>query len=59
MTETPITDILIVGAGPVGLTLINDLARRGIACRIIEQEATYHTGRAGCCGPWQLYTSPG
>src|SRR5216683_684262 len=51
MTEIPITDVLIVGAGPVGLTLACDLARRGIACRIIDQEATYHTGRAGGLSP--------
>ncbi|GGJ71672.1 FAD-dependent monooxygenase [Streptomyces brasiliensis] len=29
-------DILIVGAGPTGLTLAIDLARRGVACRVIE-----------------------
>ncbi|MHA6764151.1 FAD-dependent monooxygenase [Streptacidiphilus sp. PAMC 29251] len=31
------TSVLIVGAGPTGLTLACDLARRGIAVRIIEQ----------------------
>jgi 2-polyprenyl-6-methoxyphenol hydroxylase-like FAD-dependent oxidoreductase len=51
MTETPITDVLILGARPVGLMLASDLARRGIACRIIDQEATYHTGRAGGLSP--------
>ncbi len=29
-------DVLIVGAGPVGLTLANDLLRRGISCRLID-----------------------
>ncbi len=38
MTE----DILIVGAGPTGLMLANQLARRGVAARIIDR----HTGPA-------------
>jgi len=33
MTET----VLIIGAGPTGLTMACELARRGIACRIIDQ----------------------
>jgi 2-polyprenyl-6-methoxyphenol hydroxylase-like FAD-dependent oxidoreductase len=32
-------DVLIVGAGPVGLLLACDLARRGIAARIIDRNA--------------------
>jgi 2-polyprenyl-6-methoxyphenol hydroxylase-like FAD-dependent oxidoreductase len=32
------TDVLIVGAGPTGLTLAVDLGRRGINCTIIEQK---------------------
>ena len=32
------TQVLIVGAGPVGLTLAYDLGRRGILCTIVEQK---------------------
>ena len=32
------TDVLIVGAGPTGLTLAIDLGRRGIRCTIVEQK---------------------
>ena len=33
------TQVIIVGAGPVGLTLAIDLGRRGIACVLVEQKA--------------------
>jgi 2-polyprenyl-6-methoxyphenol hydroxylase-like FAD-dependent oxidoreductase len=36
-------DVLIVGAGPTGLTLAGDLARRGIDCRIIERAEQHGT----------------
>ena len=41
VTETP---ILIVGAGPVGLSLASELGRRGVHCLIIEQSdgVIYH-----------------
>ena len=32
------TEVLIVGAGPTGLTLAIDLGRRGIRCTIVEQK---------------------
>ncbi|HUR06974.1 MAG TPA: FAD-dependent monooxygenase, partial [Nonomuraea sp.] len=41
------TDVLIVGAGPTGLTLACDLTRRGVACRIIEQATTPAAGSRG------------
>jgi cation diffusion facilitator CzcD-associated flavoprotein CzcO len=31
-------DVLIVGAGPTGLTLAIDLARRGVRCTLVEQK---------------------
>lgn len=37
MIEVP---VLIAGAGPVGMTLALDLARRGVRCLIVERNAT-------------------
>ena len=34
------TDVLIVGAGPVGLFLANECARRGVSYRIVEEHST-------------------
>jgi 2-polyprenyl-6-methoxyphenol hydroxylase-like FAD-dependent oxidoreductase len=33
------SDVLIVGAGPTGLTLAIDLGKRGVRCTLIEQKA--------------------
>ncbi|MDD7920203.1 FAD-dependent oxidoreductase [Actinomycetospora callitridis] len=37
MTTVTATDVLVVGAGPVGLTLAADLLRRGVDVRVIDQ----------------------
>ena len=39
--------VLIVGAGPTGLTLALDMARRGVSCRIIEAAETPFKGSRG------------
>jgi 2-polyprenyl-6-methoxyphenol hydroxylase-like FAD-dependent oxidoreductase len=43
MTDTTTTGVLIVGAGPTGLTLACDLARRGIDHRIIDTAERHST----------------
>lgn len=43
------TDVLVIGAGPVGLTLTNDLLRRGIDCRLIDS-APYATQKTKAVG---------
>src|SRR5437764_3636439 len=35
-----VTDVLVVGAGPVGLAMACELLRHGVRCRIIDQAAT-------------------
>ena len=40
MSSNPPFDVLVVGAGPVGLTMACELARRGVRCRIIDKAAT-------------------
>ncbi len=37
MNEKP--KVLIVGAGPSGLTMAHELARDGIGCRIVDKSA--------------------
>jgi 2-polyprenyl-6-methoxyphenol hydroxylase-like FAD-dependent oxidoreductase len=39
MTPLPEYHVLIVGAGPVGLTLAIDLGQRGISCLLIEEQS--------------------
>ncbi|TFZ03445.1 FAD-dependent oxidoreductase [Ramlibacter rhizophilus] len=39
MNETFDADVLIVGAGPVGMTIAMDLNRRGIGCIVVERRA--------------------
>jgi 2-polyprenyl-6-methoxyphenol hydroxylase-like FAD-dependent oxidoreductase len=41
------TAVLIVGAGPTGLTLACDLARRGVTCRIIDKTPEHFSGSRG------------
>ncbi|TCO60965.1 FAD-dependent oxidoreductase [Actinocrispum wychmicini] len=40
-------DVLIVGAGPTGLTLALDLARRGVRCRIVDKATEFPRGSRG------------
>ena len=44
MTDPLATDVLIVGAGPVGLALACDLARRGVGVRVIDRAEAYAIG---------------
>ncbi|MGW7102141.1 FAD-dependent monooxygenase [Streptomyces sp. NPDC054838] len=41
------TDVLIAGSGPTGLTLACDLALRGVAVRVIEQRTAPHRESRG------------
>lgn len=42
-----VTDVLIAGAGPTGLALAVDLARRGVGVRIIDRAAEHFAGSRG------------
>jgi 2-polyprenyl-6-methoxyphenol hydroxylase-like FAD-dependent oxidoreductase len=47
MSLNPSNDVLVVGAGPVGLTMACELARSGVRCRIIDKaDAPAFTSRA-------------
>lgn len=37
MAANPTADVLVVGAGPVGLTMAAELARHGLSCRIVDK----------------------
>ena len=37
MEDLAMADVLVVGAGPVGLTLAGELARHGVRCRIVDR----------------------
>ncbi|NUK06448.1 FAD-dependent monooxygenase [Streptomyces lunaelactis] len=37
MVHTDVSDVLVAGAGPVGLTAAAELRRRGVACRIVDR----------------------
>ncbi|WP_437960200.1 FAD-dependent oxidoreductase [Sorangium sp. So ce119] len=47
MNQSLSTHVLIAGAGPTGLTLACDLARRGVACRIIDKAPAHFAGSRG------------
>ena len=44
---TTSTDVLVVGAGPTGLTLASDLCRRSVDCRLVDRATTHHTRSRG------------
>ena len=52
------TDVLICGAGPTGLALAIELAKRGVDLRVVEREALMPTGpRALVVKPSTLYAA--
>jgi 2-polyprenyl-6-methoxyphenol hydroxylase-like FAD-dependent oxidoreductase len=40
LTASETTDVVVVGAGPVGLTLALDLGKRGVRCVLVERNET-------------------
>ena len=48
MDDKNLLPVMILGAGPTGLTLALELARRGVACRILDaQPEAARRGRGG------------
>src|ERR1700681_4545450 len=47
MVNKQAIDVLIVGAGPTGLTLACDLARRKVSFRIVDRALEYFAGSRG------------
>lgn len=47
VTDALTTDVLVVGAGPTGLTLACDLARRGVRALIVERADALFPGSRG------------
>ncbi len=43
-TNSEETEVLVVGAGPTGLTLASELRRRGVGCRVIDRSAGRASG---------------
>lgn len=50
--ERRTTGVLVAGAGPVGLTIAIELARRGVDCRIIDRRSEPRPGTRACT-VWQ------
>jgi 2-polyprenyl-6-methoxyphenol hydroxylase-like FAD-dependent oxidoreductase len=46
-TDMQRTGVLIVGAGPAGLVLACELARRGVAYRLVERDGAHFAGSRG------------
>ncbi len=42
MPKSATTDVLVIGAGPVGLTLAGELIRHGVSVRLVEKRAEPH-----------------
>jgi ribulose 1,5-bisphosphate synthetase/thiazole synthase len=43
------TDVLVAGAGPVGLTMASELGRYGLSVRLIDKHRTHRQIQGGRC----------